>query len=99
MRALGAEIIGWSRMLSALDARVVDRDPDPARGDLIELTLPGLSEPGRFLRAECPLNGTIVEGVPRRNEIDGSPIDTGLAAQAWRVFETPATFSYPETRT
>ena len=99
VRAAGAAIIGWPRMLSSLDAKVIDHDPDPEHGDLIELTLPGLPEPGRFLRAECPRNGTIVEGVPRVNELDGSPINTVLAAQAWRVLETPATFEYPATRT
>jgi hypothetical protein len=99
VRAVGAEIIGWPRMLSALACKVIDHDPDPAHGDLIELTLPGLAEPGRFLRAECPRNGTIVEGVPRINELDNSPINTVRAAQAWRVYETEDTFDWPGKRT
>ena len=59
---------------------------------LIELRLEGLPRPGRFLKAECPRNGTIVEGVP--NEIG-----TVLAAQAWRVGLKPDQFSYPTHRT
>lgn len=91
-RAAGAACIGWPRMLSALDYKVVDADPDPSHGELIEVRLDGLPEPGRFLKAECPRNGTIVEGVPRE-------ISTVLAAQAWRVGLDPHEFSYPTVRT
>jgi len=91
-RAAGAACIGWPRMLSALDYKTIDHDPDPSHGDLIELRLDGLPEPGRFLKAECPRNGTIVEGVPRN-------IKTVLEAQAWRVGLTPSEFSYPAVRT
>ena len=91
-RAAGAACIGWSRMLSKLDYKVIDSDPDPSHGELIDLKLPGLQQPGRFLKAECPRNGTIVEGVPFE-------IETVIAAQAWRVGLEPSEFSYPETRT
>ena len=63
-----------------------------SHGELIELRLDGLPEPGRFLKAECPRNGTIVEGVP-------PTIDTVLAAQAWRVGLEPHEFAYPTYRT
>jgi len=79
-------------MLSALDYKVIDSDPDPSHGELIDLALPGLPEPGRFLKAKCPRNGLICEGVPRN-------IKTVLAAQAWRVGLEPHEFSYPEIRT
>ncbi|MCT2398494.1 DUF6745 domain-containing protein [Novosphingobium mangrovi (ex Huang et al. 2023)] len=92
LRAAGAACIGWPRMLSALDYRIIDADPDPSHGELIELTLDGLPSPGRFLKAECPRNGTIVEGVPLE-------IGTVLAAQAWRVGLEPHEFSYPTVRT
>jgi hypothetical protein len=91
-RAAGAACIGWPRMLSALDYRVIDSDPDPSHGELIELKLDGLPRPGRFLKAECPRNGIIVEGVPFE-------INTVIAAQAWRVGLEPSEFSYPEIRT
>jgi hypothetical protein len=91
-RAAGAACIGWPRMLSALDFKIIDSDPDPSHGELIDLTLPGLPTPGRFLKAECPRNGIIVEGVPRE-------IKTVIAAQAWRVGLEPSEFSYPTVRT
>ena len=83
-RAAGAAIVGWPRMLNLLKARTIDDSGDPNMGALIELTLPGLRKPGRFLKAECPRNGTIVEGVPRISDIDNTPIETVFAAQAWR---------------
>ena len=92
LRAAGAACVGWPRMLSALNWRVLDADVDPSHGELIELTIEGLPRPGRFLKAECPRNGTIVEGVPFE-------ISTVLAAQAWRVGLAPHEFSYPTVRT
>ena len=79
-------------MLKALNYRIIDSDPDPSHGELIELKLEGLPRPGRFLKAECPRNGTIVEGVPFE-------IDTVIAAQAWRVGLEPSEFVFPEVRT
>lgn len=94
-RAAGAAIIGWPRMLDVLDAKVIDSDPDPDHGDLIELTLPGLREPGLFLRAYCPRNGLIVEGVPRVSDVDKKPIRTVRQAQAWSFGVAEAEFEYP----
>jgi hypothetical protein len=91
-RAAGAACIGWPRMLEALDYKIIDADPDPSHGELIELRLEGLPQPGRFLKAECPRNGTIVEGVPYE-------IASVLAAQAWRVGLEPHEFAYPSIRT
>ena len=84
------------RMLDVLKAKVVDSDPDPDHGDLIELSLPGLPEPGLFLRAYCKRNGLIVEGVPRTSDIDGKPIKTVRAAQAWSFGKAEADFQYPD---
>jgi hypothetical protein len=95
-RAAGAAIVGWQRMMDALDCKVIDSDPDPDHGDLIEMTLPGLPEPGRFLRAYCPRNGLIAEGVPRVSDIDGKPVDTVRAAQAWSWGKPEAEFQYPD---
>jgi hypothetical protein len=91
-RAAGSACVGWPRMLTALKYKTIDHDPDPSHGELIELKLSGLPNPGRFLKAECPRNGTIVEGVP-------SNIKTVLEAQAWRVGLMPSEFSYPSVRT
>ena len=98
-RAAGAAIIGWPKMVSRLKRKVIDGDPDTDMGALIELTLPGLREPGRFLQAICVRNGTIVEGIPRVSDIDGKPIETALAAQAWRVGLTQTEYRHPVHRT
>ncbi len=99
MRAIGAAIIGWPRMLSVLKAKVIDDSGSPDVGQLIELKLPGLREPGRFLKAECPRNGIIVEGVPHVSDIDGLPINTAIAAQAWRIGDPQAKYAHPPHRT
>lgn len=98
-RAAGAAIIGWPRMAKALKRKIIDGDPDTDLGALIELELPGLPEPGRFLQAVCPRNGTIVEGVPRVSEIDGRPIETVIAAQAWRDGLPASEYQHPLYRT
>ena len=98
-RAVGAEIVGWPRMLDVLKARVIHDSGNDDMGQLIELTLPGLQEPGRFLKAKCPRNGIIVEGVPYISDIDGLPIDTALAAQAWRVGDAMSEYEHPTRRT
>lgn len=98
-RAAGAAIVGWPRMLSVLQCRVIEDSGNDDIGQLIELSLPGLPEPGRFLKAVCPRNGIIVEGVPRVSDIDGLPIDTALSAQAWRVGDPQSDYLHPARRT
>jgi hypothetical protein len=98
-RAAGAEICGWARMMEALDAKIIHDSGDPDMGQLIEMTLPGLDNPGRFLRALCPRNGWIVEGVPYESDIDGLPIETAISAQAWRVGLALSEYQHPPRRT
>jgi hypothetical protein len=98
-RAAGAAIVGWPKMLSVLNCKIIDDSGSPDIGQLIELTLPGLDEPGRFLKAHCPRNGIIVEGVPHISEIDRLPIDTAIAAQAWRIGDPQAEYAHPPMRT
>lgn len=98
-RAAGAAIIGWPKMVDKLKRKIIDGDPDTDMGALIELTMPGLREPGRFLQAICVRNGTIVEGIPRVSDIDGKPIETAIAAQAWRVGLTQTEYRHPVHRT
>lgn len=98
-RAAGAAILGWPRMLSSLKVKVIDDSGSDDIGQLIELTLPGLREPGRFLKAVCPRNGIICEGVPRVSDIDGLPIETALHAQAWRIGDPLSDYVHPPART
>lgn len=98
-RAAGAALIGWATMLEVLDAKVIDDSGSEDIGQLIELTLPGLDQPGRFLKARCPRNGIICEGVPYESDIDGKPINTALAAQAWRIGDPVSEYLHPDSRT
>ena len=98
-RSAGAAICGWPKMLNVLDAKTIDRHENPEVGELIELVLPGLPQPGRFLKAKCPRNGVICEGVPKISDIDGLPIDTAIAAQAWRIGDPQSEFELSPKRT
>jgi hypothetical protein len=98
-RAAGCAIIGWPKMVRILKRKIIDGDPNTDIGALIELKLPGLREPGRFLQAVCPRNGTICEGVPRVSEIDNKPINTAIAAQAWRDGLPASEYQHPLYRT
>jgi len=98
-RMAGCQIIGWAKVADQLDRRILDGDPDSDVGALVELTLPGLPEPGRFLMAKCPRNGTICEGVPPVSDIDGLPINTAIAAQAWRDCLPASEYTHPAIRT
>ena len=86
-------------MLDVLDVKVIDDSGSSDIGELIEVKLPDLPNPGRFLKAYCPRNGIICEGVPNVSDIDGLPIDTALAAQAWRIGDPQSEYMHPKTRT
>ncbi len=98
-RAAGLKIIGLPRMLSSLDVKVIDEHENPSVGSLIEIRLDGLPDPARALKAECPRNGTIIEYVARVSDIDGLPIETAIAAQAWRNSDPVSEYIHPSVRT
>lgn len=98
-RVAGCAIIGWAKISEKLNRKIIDGDPDTDLGALVELTLPGLSEPGRFLMAKCPRNGIICEGVPLISDIDRLPINTVIAAQAWRIGDPVSEYIHPPKRT
>ncbi|GAF78055.1 unnamed protein product, partial [marine sediment metagenome] len=71
---------------------ILDSELDPAHGELYEIFVPDLPEPAIYLKAACPRNGDIFEGVPEH-------IKTVKEAQAWRVGIPVDEFVYPERRT
>ena len=79
-------------MLDKLDHKIIDSDPNPDHGDLLEVALPGLPNPGRYLKATCPRNGPFMEGVPNETQ-------TVIGAHAWRHGENPNTYQFPTERT
>lgn len=51
-RRAACEIVGWSKILKQLSARVIDEDTDPMIGTLLEVDLPDVGTE-RFLRVRC----------------------------------------------
>lgn len=90
LRSAAAILIGWDRIIAQLKPRVVDTDPDPSIGELLEIDLP--DEPGqKFLRARC--------GTGRLVTIRVHPsIKTALEAGAWSYGLAPKDYM-PEVRT
>ncbi len=91
-RRVAIEIIGWDRVLRELKARVIDADADPQIGTLLEVNLPDLDAPSRFVRLECGTGRTFAVCVP-------SGIPTAIAGQAWMMGKTQTDFLPPEIRT
>ncbi|MNV60667.1 hypothetical protein D3C71_1531390 [compost metagenome] len=91
-RRVAIEIVGWSKILRELDAKVIDADGDPLIGRLVEVNLPDLDRPARFCRVQCGTGREFAIGVP-------PGITTALAAQAWMQGVNPNEFVRPEIRT
>jgi len=80
-RRIAAELIGWDKILPRLNAVVIDKNPNPQIGTLLQADLP--NSPGeRFLQVQCGTGRTFVLPVPRA-------MLTALAANAW-------TYNVPE---
>ena len=94
-RAAGIAIIGMAKMLDQLEHRIVDSEPDPMHGDLVEVVIPDLPEPVYYLSAHCPRNGRIMEAV-NPAEMDEMTV---RGAQAWRLGIPAAEFVFPTVRT
>jgi hypothetical protein len=101
-RAAGMAILGH-RMLPALykrgRAKIIDDSGIASLGKLVRVNLGEDLGTGLYLVAECPRNGTIMEGVPNVSEIDGLPIETAIAAQAWRIGDPASEYQHPPRRT
>ncbi len=80
-RRAAAEIMGWGRVLRGMPHKVIDVDPDPQIGTLIEADLP--NSPGsRFLCVRCATGRDFVLCVPRE-------MQTALEANA-ASYDVPA---------
>lgn len=94
MRRCAVEIAGWKRILEnpKFSYKVIDTDPDPQIGQLLEFAnLPTLGTQ-RFLKVQCGTGRDFVLPVPPNME-------TALQAQAfgWRLTEKD--WAIPEVRT
>jgi hypothetical protein len=87
-----SDIVGWSQILSDLDASVIDTNDDPQIGTLLQVQLPDLPTPSRFCRVKCGTGREFAVGVPPE-------IATALEAQAWMQGVPLSKFKKPEIRT
>ena len=84
------EIIGWSKVLDELDAKVLDTDEDPEIGVLLEAQIPD-SGRERFLSVKCGTGRRFVIPVPPH-------VKTAHEANAWTYGLDKLSFK-PEVRT
>jgi hypothetical protein len=90
-RRAACEILGWSNILTTLHAKTIDRDADPEIGELVQVNLPDLPAPAKFLRVRCGTGREFAIGIPPN-------ITKALDAQAWMVGLDPTDFMRPEIR-
>lgn len=90
-RNAACQILGWDKILSALDAKVIDEDPLPQFGTLLEAELPDHGKQ-RFLRAKCGTGRDVVL------LIDDMSINTARAAGAY-TYGIPVENYNPVVRT
>lgn len=99
-RAAGIAMFGYARLKSALNYRIIEGDPETDIGALVEISIPGLQRPGRFLEAQCPRNGPVFLGVPQLNPWDADrPITDAVAAQAFLARLPRSAYEHPAIRT
>jgi hypothetical protein len=90
VRRAGCEILGWDRVLSGIDAKLIDDDGDPFIGVLYRGQIPGAVECG-FLKVQCGTGRTFV--IPVSPECNSA-----IEAQAWIAGKPVAKWSQPEVR-
>lgn len=90
-RRCACEIIGWSKILEELNAKVIDTDGDPEIGQLVEVELPD-SGKEKFLRVVCGTGRLFAIPVPPE-------MKTALEAQSWSWGLSTNEFITPEVRT
>lgn len=74
-RRAAVELLGWSKILQAVSARVIDRDTDPMIGVLLAADLPDAPNQ-RFLQVKCGTGREFVLPVP-------PDVQTAAQANAW----------------
>ena len=90
-RRAACEILGWSNILTELDAKIINTDKDPEIGELVEVIIPEIGRE-RFLRVRCGTGREFAIPVPPK-------MKTALEAQAWTWGLDKKDFTKPEIRT
>jgi len=89
-RRCACEILGWAKILKELDAREINKHPDPQIGTLLEVDLPDIGTE-RFLFVRCGTGRDFALPVPPK-------MKTALEANAWTYGLAPEEYA-PEIRT
>ncbi len=94
VRRAGIEILGWKEIIDQLGGKVIEADADPEIGAVVELSLPDLPRPARFLRVRCATGRDFALGLP-----PDIPTADGYSlphcAQAWAASLHPAEWRKP----
>ena len=90
-RRAACEILGWDKIIKSLKPKVINTNPDPMIGELLEVDLPD-SGKERFLRVRCATGRVFALPVPPNME-------TALEANASTYGVDPETYSQLEIRT
>lgn len=88
MRRCVAEILGWQKVLDLLAPKVIQTDPDPEIGELLEVQIAGNRE--RFLKVRCGTGRTFVLPVPpdMASALEANAWTYGIEANALMQLET-----------
>jgi len=90
LRRCACEIIGWTKIINELDAKVIDKDEDPEVGELLTINIPDIGREN-FLRVMCGTGREFAIPVPPE-------MKTALEANAWTYGLDPWEYK-PEVRT
>jgi len=91
LRRVAGEIIGWGRIVSSLNPKVIDENENPMIGTLVEVDLPRAPN-SRFLKVRCATGRDFALPVPSR-------FQTALEANADSYELTPEEFLSVQLRT
>jgi hypothetical protein len=75
-RRAACEIIGWDKIISMLNAKVIDENENPEIGTLLEVNHDNIGSKEKFLRVQCGTGRTFAIPVP-------PDMSTALEANAW----------------
>ena len=90
-RRCAAEILGWESVIKELNPTIIDSDPDPMIGDLLEVNIPDIGTE-RFIRVKCGTGRYFCLPVPPETK-------TALSGNSWTYGVEEAVLKQLEIRT
>lgn len=80
-RRAACEIYGWDNVINALNPTVIDANPNPSIGTLVEVDLPDIGRE-RFLRVKCGTGRQFALCVTRFNH--NTALECNAATYGWK---------------